>query len=78
MMQPEGAAIFDFCTGLDAPIANIVTITSWQPTARRRTFKVRGDGPPGTPFKRWTRQTSTSSSTILVTIPIHTPAMYVA
>ena len=77
-MQPEGAAIFDFCTGLDAPIANIVTITSWQPTARRRTFKVRGDGPPGTPPKRWTRQTSTSSSTMLVTMPMPAPNQYAA
>ena len=77
-MQPEGAATFDFRTGSDMTGMNTAKGTSWHHTAYRKTFKVRGDGPPGTPPKRWTRQTSTSSSTMLVTIPIHSPAMYVA
>ena len=64
--------------GSDITIMNTAKGKSWHHTAHRRTFKVRGDGPPGTPPKRWTRQTSTSSSTILVRMPIHIPKAYVA
>ena len=59
-------------------IINTAKGASWHHTAHLRTFKVRGDGPPGTPPKRWTRQTSTSSSTMLVRMPINIPQAYVA
>ena len=77
-MQPEGAAKFDFRTGSDMTGMNTAKGTSWHHTAYRRTFKVRGDGPPGTPPKRWTRQTSPSSRTTLVRMPIDMPITYVA
>ena len=59
-------------------IINTAKGASWHHTAHLRTFKVRGDGPPGTPPKRWTRQTRTSSSTTLVRMPINIPQAYVA